>query len=86
MKETQNEKERIRALNVLAGHQLHLMEAAGTTDPAQRKEHSKKGYKLIGEAQQLSQIDEHNMCSMCFYEITAGQLKQATDYYQRCEQ
>jgi len=23
---------------------------------------------------------------MCFYEITAGQLKQATDYYQRCEQ
>lgn len=48
----ENEKERIRALNVLAGHQLHLMEAE--TDLVRRKEHSKKGYKLIEEAQQLS--------------------------------
>jgi len=23
---------------------------------------------------------------MCFYEITAGQLKQAQEYYQHCEQ
>jgi len=44
----ENEKERIRALNVLAGHQLHLMEAEA--DTIRRKEHSKKGYKLIEEA------------------------------------
>jgi len=44
----ENEKERIRAMNVLAGHQLHLMEAE--PDLVKRKEHSKKGYKLIEEA------------------------------------
>ena len=43
-----NEKGRIRAMNVLAGHQLHLMEAE--SDPKIRQKHSQKGYKLIEEA------------------------------------
>lgn len=34
----ENEKERVRAMNVLAGHQLQLMEAE--SDPAKRKIHS----------------------------------------------
>ena len=79
----ENEKERIRAINVLAGHQLHLMEAE--SDPTIRRKHSQKGYKLIEKGNEISQIDEHNLCSMCFYEITAGQLKQAHDYYYHCE-
>ena len=34
----ENEKERIRAINVLAGHQLHLMEAE-STDLSMREKH-----------------------------------------------
>ena len=48
----ENEKERIRAINVLAGHQLHLMESE--SDPNIRRKHSQKGYKLIEEANQIS--------------------------------
>ena len=48
----ENEKERIRAINVLAGHQLHLMEAE--SDPAIRRKHSQKGYKLIEKGNEIS--------------------------------
>ena len=71
----ENEKERVRAMNVLAGHQLNLVEAE--SDPAQQSVHRQKGHKLIEEANTISQIDPNNLISMCFYVITAGQLKQA---------
>ena len=61
---------RVRAINVLAGHQLQLMEAEA--DPNKRKAHSTKGYKLIDEANLLTATNVHNLASMCFYEITAG--------------
>ena len=48
----ENEKERIRAINVLAGHQLHLMEAE--SDPTIRRKHSQKGYKLIEKGNEIS--------------------------------
>ena len=41
----ENEKERVRAANVLAGHQLNLAEAE--SDAAQQRLHLTKGYKLI---------------------------------------
>ena len=47
------------------------------SDAAKRKLHSSKGYKLIEEANMMTATNVHNLCSMCFYEITAGQLKQA---------
>ena len=71
----ENEKERVRAMNVLAGHQLNLVEAE--SDLAQQSVHRQKGHKLIEEANTISQIDPNNLISMCFYVITAGQLKQA---------
>ena len=79
----ENKKERIRALNVLAGHQLHMMETEG--DLTKRTQHSQQGYKLIKEAIESSETNMHSFCSQCFYEIAAGQLKQASDYYQHCE-
>ena len=71
----ENEKMRIRAMNVLAGHQLHLTE--NESDAQKRKFHSQRGFKLIEEANTISQIDPNNLISMCFYEIAVGQLKQA---------
>ena len=80
----ENDGQRVRAMNVLAGHQLSLAEAE--SDPAQQKAHRAKGHKLIEEANTISQIDPNNLISMCFYVITAGQLKQAQTYCETCEQ
>ena len=66
----ENDKQRIRAMNVLASHQLHLAE--NEHDPLKRKLHSQRGFKLIEEANTISQIDPNNLVSMCFYEIAAG--------------
>jgi len=71
-------------MNVLAGHQLYMFEQEKEVD--KRKQISQKGYKLIEEANTISQIDPNNLISMCFYEITAGQLKQAQSYCETCEQ
>ena len=62
----ENEQQRIRAMNVYAGHFLNLYETE------QDGKHRQRGVNLIEEANTISRIDENNLLSMCFYEIAAG--------------
>lgn len=48
----ENEKERIRAINVLAGHELHLMEAE--SEPAKREKHKQKVVDLVNDGNAIS--------------------------------
>ena len=70
----ENEKQRIRALNVLAGHQLHLFETEGDG------KHRPRVVNFIDEANTISRFDLHNLLTMCFYDISVGSIKQAQEY------
>jgi len=65
-----NDKERIKAMNVLAGHQLNLQEAEKDED--KRKQFNSRGYNLINQATNIQLVDPNNWISKCFYTIVTG--------------
>jgi hypothetical protein len=79
-----NEKQRIKAMNALAGHQLNLVE--NESDPDRRRQHFELGFKLIEDANRTSRFAPDNLVSMCFYNIAKGNLKEAFINCKTCEQ